>query len=325
MKSALVTGGAGFIGSNLCEKLLSLGYKVINIDNFSDYYNPCIKRVNISNSLTNPNYVLVQGDIRDRELLDVVFSKYEVETVIHLAALPGVRKSIECPWEYMDVDITGTVNILEACRKYKISKLIFASSSSVYGNNKMPFVEEDVVNSQMSPYAMAKAAGELLCRTYHNLYQLSIVCLRFFTVYGPRQRPEMAIHKFTNLIDEGKEITIYGDGTNARDFTYIDDIVEGIVASMNIKVGFEIFNLGNSNMININDLIYIIEKNLKKTANKNYISLQSGDVMNTCSNISKSKAMLDYSPSTSIEEGVALFVIWYNSYKNIYRMKNIKE
>lgn len=318
MKSVLVTGGAGFIGSNLCDSLLELGYRVVNIDSFSDYYNPYIKRVNIVNSLKYSNYVLVQGDIRDRKLLHEVFAKYNFDTVIHLAAIAGVRKSIETPWEYMDVDVTGTVNILEVCRKYEVKKVVFASSSSVYGNNKMPFVEKDVVDSQMSPYAAAKASGELLCKTYHNLYGMPIVCLRFFTVYGPRQRPEMAIHKFTRLIDEGKAITIYGDGTNSRDYTYIDDINQGIISAMNIKTGFEIFNLGNSNSININNLICLIEKSIGKTAIKNYIKLQDGDVLNTCSDINKSKELLNYNPCTTIEKGIDLFVSWFKTYKNLY-------
>jgi UDP-glucuronate 4-epimerase len=318
MKNVLVTGGAGFIGSNLCDSLLKLDYKVINLDNFNDYYNPCYKRINIINTQLDPNYVLVQGDIRNNEVLRRIFSKYNIDIVIHLAALPGVRRSIENPREYIDIDINGTANLLEFCSKYEVSKLIFASSSSVYGNNKIPFNEEDKIDSQMSPYAAAKAAGELFCKAYNNLYGISIVCLRFFTVYGPRQRPEMAIHNFTRLIDEGKEILIYGDGTSSRDFTYIDDITQGIIASMKLNCNFEIFNLGNSNSINIEELIHLIEKKLGKVAKKNYLETQRGDAFSTCADITKAIQLLNYKPDTQIEQGIDKFVDWYNSYKYIY-------
>jgi UDP-glucuronate 4-epimerase len=320
MKYILVTGGAGFIGSNLCEALLKLDYKVINLDNFNDYYNPCYKRINIINAQLNPNYILIQGDIRDNELLDKIFTKYNIDTVVHLAALAGVRKSIENPNECIDIDINGTVNLLEACNKHMVSKMVFASSSSVYGNNKIPFNEGDIVNSQMSPYAAAKAAGELLCRTYNNMYKLPIVCLRFFTVYGPRQRPEMAIHNFIRCVDEGKEIVIYGDGTSTRDYTFVDDIIHGIISAIKIGCDFEIFNLGNSNSITLNYLINLIENKLGKTAIKNYTNLQRGDVFNTFADITKAKRLLNYNPSIPIEKGIDLFVNWYYLYKDLFKI-----
>lgn len=320
MKNILVTGGAGFIGSHLCNKLLEKGNRVINLDNFNDYYNPCFKRMNIAGTEINPNYFLVQGDIRNDEMLDLIFSKYKIDAVVHLAALAGVRNSLENPKEYMDVDVKGTVNILEYCRKNNVSKVVFASSSSVYGMRKIPFYEYDVIDSQESPYAAAKAAGELICRTYSNIYGLPIVCLRFFTVYGPRQRPEMAIHKFTRLIDEGKEIEIFGDGNSSRDYTYVEDIVEGILASIDHECKFEIFNLGNSHTISMNSLISVIENKVGKPAIKKYTGMQSGDVINTCADITKAYMLLNYNPKTSIEEGIEKFVKWYNEYKVLYKI-----
>lgn len=318
MKYILVTGGSGFIGSHLCEKLLELGYLVINLDNFNEFYNPCFKKINIVNAQFNPNYILIQADIRNSDILNKIFSKYEIDTVIHLAALAGVRNSIENPMEYVDVDINGTVNILESCRINKVKKIIFASSSSVYGVRPTPFHEYEYVDSQTSPYATAKAAGELYCRTYNNLYKIPTVCLRFFTVYGPRQRPEMAIHNFTKCIDEGREIQIFGEGISSRDYTYIDDIVQGIISTINFDCNFEIFNLGNSKTVNLNYLISLIENKLGKLGNKKYIKVQMGDVLDTCSDISKAQRLLNYNPSTDIEVGIEKFINWYNIYKNIY-------
>lgn len=311
MNSVLVTGGAGFIGSNLCEKLLEEGNRVINLDNFNDYYDNSIKIENIKRAKESINYVLVKGDIRERDAIENIFSKYKIDTVVHLAALPGVRTSISNPADYVDVDIKGTVNVLEACKNNLVSKVIFASSSSVYGNNRIPFKEKDEVNFQTSPYAAAKASGELLCRVYNNLYEIPIVCLRFFTVYGPRQRPEMAIHKFVKLIAEGKEISIYGNGNSKRDYTYVEDIVDGIISAINLKCGFEIFNLGNSNEVELNYLINLIEKKLGKTAIKKYMGLQMGDVFKTQGDITKAKLLLGYSPKTSIENGIEKFINWY--------------
>ena len=311
MSTILVTGGAGFIGSHLAEKLLEHGHKVINIDNFNDFYDPLIKRMNILKAKLSPRYNLIEGDIRDKKLLDQVFTAYKIDIVVHIAALAGVRKSIENPLEYVDVDIKGTVNLLEHSRIYKVKKFIYASTSSVYGLNAIPFKEEDNIKSPISPYAAAKHAGELFCKTYHTLYGMEVVCLRFFTVYGPRQRPEMAIHYFVKTIDEGELISIFGDGTSSRDYTYIDDIIKGIVASIYLNCEFEIFNLGNSNPTKLNNLIELIEKKLGKNAYRMYYEMQSGDVEHTYADIRKSKSMLGYEPTVSIEDGIERFVDWY--------------
>lgn len=315
MSRILITGGAGFIGSHLCENLLENGCMVTNIDNFNEYYDPAIKRRNIIKAQSNPNYMLVEGDIRDDDLLQCIFNDYEIDSVVHLAALAGVRKSIESPDEYVDVDIKGTVRILEVCHKFKVKKLVFASSSSVYGSNPVPFKEDDRVDSQVSPYAVAKRAGELYCKSYNALYGIPIICLRFFTVYGPRQRPEMAIHNFTRLIDEGKEISIYGDGSSSRDYTYIDDIIQGIMKSINLTCSFEVFNLGNSNAVNLEYLISLIERSLGKSAHKRYYPFQKGDVDDTFAELTKSKKLLGYQTGVGIEEGIERFVEWYKNKK----------
>lgn len=319
MSTILVTGGSGFIGSNLCQRLLELGHNVMNLDNFNDFYDPKIKWANIKSAQSHSNYTLIEGDIRDSRVLEKIFNSNTIDIVIHLAAIAGVRKSISNPSEYVDIDIKGTVNILEYCRKYNIKKLIFASSSSVYGTNSIPFNEKDCISSQISPYAAAKASGELFCKTYSSLYKIPIICLRFFSVYGPRQRPEMAIHNFTKLINEGKEVVIYGDGKSKRDYTYIDDIVDGIIASINYNCEFEIFNLGHSEPVNINDLIKIIEAKLDKNAYKRYHKMQAGDVQNTYANIDKAKKLLNYKPKVGIQEGIERFVAWYNNnFQNYY-------
>jgi len=311
MNSVLVTGGAGFIGSHLCEKLLELGCSIINIDNFDPFYDPQIKRDNISSVLTNSQYTLVTGDIRDTALLDSIFKKYRIDTVVHLAALAGVRKSIDSPLDYVDVDIKGTVNLLEASRKYTAKKFVFASSSSVYGSSIQPCKENDCVNLQMSPYAAAKLSGELFCATYNSLYKLPIVCLRFFTVYGPRQRPEMAVHKFTRLIWEGKEVPIFSNGKSYRDYTFIDDIIDGIVRSIELKCNFEIFNLGNSKPIQLDQLINLLEHKIGKPAYKRYLPSQKSDVECTCADITKAKSLLGYEPAISIDKGIERFVDWF--------------
>lgn len=313
MSSILVTGGAGFIGSTLCERLIKLGHKVVNYDNFNDFYSPSIKKNNISKIKRDQNYVCIEGDIRDSFLLETTFKLFEIDKIIHLAAMAGVRKSIESPLEYIDVDIGGTVNLLELSKKYNIKKFIFASSSSVYGKNPIPFRENDYIDLQISPYAAAKHSGELYCKTYNELYKIPIICLRFFTVYGPRQRPEMAIHSFTRLIDEGKEIPIYGDGKSSRDYTYIDDAVDGILSALDTVCSFEIINIGNSCPIAINKIINLIEEKLDKPALKRYIKPQPGDVFHTLADISKAQALLGYEPKTSIDEGLDKFISWYKN------------
>ncbi|MFA5239537.1 MAG: GDP-mannose 4,6-dehydratase [Phycisphaerae bacterium] len=315
----LVTGTAGFIGSHLSERLLADGITVVGVDNFDDFYDPQIKRQNIQSCLKNKNFQLIEADIRDNSAMDKAVGS-GIETIVHLAARAGVRPSIEKPLLYADVNINGTMVLLEAAKKHKISKFVFASSSSVYGNNKkVPFSEDDNVDFPISPYAATKKSCELLCHTYHHLYGISINCLRFFTVYGPRQRPDLAIHKFAKLIEQGKPIPVYGDGTMSRDFTYIDDIITGVVAAINqlsshqaraTGHGFNIYNLGESRPITVNDLITEIEKALGKKAIKKYLPPQPGDVERTYADVTKAVRELGYRPNTTIPAGLAKFVHW---------------
>lgn len=313
----LITGGAGFIGSNLTDKLLSEGHSVICHDNFDDFYSPSIKRENISQALKNKDFSLVSGDIRDKTLLGKIFSDNKVDMVIHLAARAGVRPSIQNPSLYYDVNVNGTLCLLEEMRKAGISQMIFASSSSVYGNNrKTPFSENDIVDFPISPYAATKKAAELLCHTFHHLYGFDIFCLRFFTVYGPRQRPEMAIHMFAQNILEQVPIKMFGDGSSKRDYTYIEDIVSGIRgAAKNLK-GYEIINLGESQTISLSELVTLIEKKIGKKAIVEVLPSQSGDVDITFADISKAQRLIGYSPQTGIEAGIGRFTDWLLSKKN---------
>ena len=307
---ALVTGAAGFIGSHLCERLLAESYKVVGVDNFDDFYDPQIKRRNLGSCLRHKDFRLVEADIRDSAAMENVISN-GVETIVHLAAKAGVRPSIAQPLLYADVNVNGTVVMFEAAKKHNVNRFIFSSSSSVYGNNeKVPFSEKDNVDFPISPYAATKKAGELICHTYYHLYGISIICLRFFTVYGPRQRPDLAIHKFARLIEQNKSIPVYGDGTMMRDFTYIDDIIDGVIAAMQKCTGFDIYNLGESRPIMVNDLIAEIEKALGKKATKEYLPPQPGDVERTYADVTKAIKELGYKPSTIIEEGLAKFVDW---------------
>jgi len=306
----LVTGAAGFIGSHLCERLLAIGWPVVGVDNFDDFYDPEIKRRNIETSLADSRFTLIEADIRDAKAMEQALAR-DIEVVVHLAARAGVRPSIEQPLLYADVNIDGTVALLEAVRKHHLQRFVFGSSSSVYGNaGKVPFAEEDNVDFPISPYAATKKAGELICHTYHHLYGISVTCLRYFTVYGPRQRPDLAIHKFARLIEQGKPIPVYGDGTASRDFTYIDDIIDGTVAAIENCAGFEIYNLGESKPITVNDLIGQIEKALGKKAQREYLPPQPGDVARTYADITKATEQLGYNPGTTIEEGLAKFVAW---------------
>jgi UDP-glucuronate 4-epimerase len=307
---ALITGAAGFIGSHLCERLLADGWTVVGADNFDDFYDPQIKRRNISDCLENENFRLIEADIRDGDAMDKIIGG-DIQIIVHLAAMAGVRPSIAQPLLYADVNINGTMVLLELAKKHGIDNFIFGSSSSVYGNNeKVPFSEDDNVDFPISPYAATKKAGELICHTYHHLCGMSITCLRFFTVYGPRQRPDLAIHKFAKLIEQDKPIPVYGDGTMMRDFTYIDDIVNGIVAAMDRCGGFNIYNLGESEPITVNDLIAEIEKALGKKAVREYLPPQPGDVERTYADITKSVRELSYNPKTSIQAGLANFTDW---------------
>ena len=309
----LITGAAGFIGSHLTERLLDAGHNVVGLDNFDDFYAPKIKQKNIAHCLKNKKFQLIKGDIRDSETVEKIVSN-GIETIIHLAAKAGVRPSIAMPLLYADVNINGTMTMLEAAKKFNIPKFIFASSSSVYGNNeKVPFSENDNVDYPISPYAATKKACELICHTYHHLYCTSISCLRLFTVYGPRQRPDLAIHKFAKLIKTDNPIEVYGDGNMSRDFTYIDDIIDGIIAAIDRCNGFNIYNLGESNTITVNDLIAAIEKTIGKKALKNYAPAQPGDVIRTFADIRKAREQLGYDPKTTIEQGLAKFYDWFKT------------
>jgi UDP-glucuronate 4-epimerase len=314
MSTILVTGGAGFIGSHLCERLLSNGVKVICLDNFDAFYDPNIKIKN-TEAITNkfPDlFELVTGDIRNPEQLKEVFQKNRIDFVVHLAARAGVRPSIAEPLPYQDVNIRGTMVLLEACKEYRIQDFIFASSSSVYGENqRVPFSEKDLDIQPISPYGATKRAGELLCYSYHHLYGMNIACLRIFTAYGPRQRPEMAIHKFTRFIDQGEKIPIYGDGSSRRDYTYIDDLINGILGVIQYHKGFEIYNLGESQTTSLKELIRLIEETFGKKAKTEMLEFQPGDVSATYADIRKAKRMLKYHPTVKMKEGIRRFVEWY--------------
>lgn len=320
-----VTGGAGFIGSHLCETLLKMGRHVITLDNFNTFYDPAIKHRNITEirsmmekeAIHESHFQIIEGDIRDFELLKTIFSKQKgAITIIHLAAMAGVRPSIENAPLYTDVNINGTQNIFEIAKIFNIKKVIYASSSSVYGENeKVPFSEADLVDFPISPYAMTKKSNELMAHTYHHLYDLDMIGLRFFTVYGPRQRPDLAINKFTRMIDHNEPIPFYGDGTTRRDYTYIDDIIDGVIKSIvyaekNENV-YQILNLGESHTTTLKQLVETIEGALGKSAIINRLPSQPGDVPQTFADISKAKALIGYAPTTLIKEGITKFVAWY--------------
>jgi len=308
----LVTGGAGFIGSHLCERLLGEGHRVVCLDNFDDFYDPRIKRRNIQEATEMVGFELVEGDIRDSHLIARVFRGQTFDVVIHLAARAGVRPSIEYPKLYEEVNVQGTVSLLDACREFGVKSIVFASSSSVYGgNSKVPFSEGDRVETPISPYGATKKAGELFCYTYHRLFGISIACLRYFTAYGPRQRPEMAIHKFTRLIDGNEKVPMYGDGQSMRDYTYIDDIVDGTMGAIYANEGYEIYNLGESRTVRLSDLIGMLEKALGKRAIIEGLPEQRGDMLVTYANIGKARKKLGYAPRVSMEEGIRRFVEWY--------------
>ncbi|MBM4026415.1 MAG: NAD-dependent epimerase/dehydratase family protein [Planctomycetes bacterium] len=307
---AVVTGAAGFIGSHLTERLLRDGWAVTGVDNFDGFYDPQVKRDNLAACLSHPHFRLLEADIRDKTAMEAALPD-DTDVIVHLAARAGVRPSILEPVLYMDVNINGTVALLEIARQRHIGRFVFASSSSVYGNNeKVPFSETDNVDYPISPYAATKKAGELICHTYHHLYGLAINCLRFFTVYGPRQRPDLAIHKFARLIEAGKPIPVFGDGTMMRDFTYIDDIINGVVAAMDRCTDYQIYNLGESQPISVTDLITELAHALGKPATRQYLPPQPGDVERTYADIAKAETQLDYQPSTHIRTGLARFVAW---------------
>ncbi len=309
----LVTGGAGFIGSHVCERLLRDGHSVWAFDDLNDFYDPQFKRANIRDiqALAKP-FEFFHGDLCDADAVNEFFSSVKFDQVIHLAARAGVRPSLEQPALYQRVNVEGTVNVLEAARKTGVKKITIASSSSVYGvNAKTPFTESDPIFSAVSPYAASKLAGEALGHTYHHVYKMDVAALRFFTVYGPRQRPDLAIHKFTKLIDAGKPIPVFGDGSTARDHTYVTDILEGVIACTKKEFGFEIFNLGESQTVKLSELISLIENALGKKAIIDRQPLQPGDVPITFADISKARAQLGYQPQVKVEKGIPLFVDWF--------------
>ena len=328
--SVLVTGGAGFIGSHVVERLLNQGEEVICLDNFDPFYDPTIKRQNLARVAPHPRFHLVEGDIRDQPLLEKLFGDYPITHVFHAAAKAGVRPSIQDPLGYEAVNIQGTMGLLEMARKRPIENFVFASSSSVYGNSpRLPFTEDQPLGIACSPYGATKQAGELFCATYHLLYQLPVIGLRFFTVYGPRQRPEMAIHKFCRLIDQGKRVSLYGDGSSQRDYTYIEDAVEGVMAALAYPAGAapgpsgkdtgpsgknkwsEMVNIGEAQTIELKELILLLEDGLGKKAVVEYLPPQPGDVPATCADLRKAQQLLGYRPRTGIKEGIQHFIEWY--------------
>jgi len=316
MATVLVTGGAGFIGSHVCQRLLGRGDSVVCLDNFNDYYDPAFKRENVAALSAGGGFTLVEGDIRDPEAVEQAFSAVgrggDGGAVVHLAARAGVRPSLEDPPLYQDVNVRGTVNMLEGARRHGALSFVFGSSSSVYGSRReVPFRETDDVTRPISPYAATKLAGEALCYTYHHLYDIPITCLRFFTVYGPRGRPDMAIYSFTKAVFEGREIEMYGDGTTARDYTYVDDIVDGILAALDRRLDYEIINLGESQTTQLKDLIDLIAGAVGKPAKVRRGPERPGDVPITYADVSLARRLLDYDPKVKVPEGVPRFVEWY--------------
>jgi UDP-glucuronate 4-epimerase len=310
----LVTGGAGFIGSHLTRRLLGRGDRVTVLDDFNDFYDPARKRRNVAPFLAHHAYRLVEGDIRDQALVDRLFAAERFDSVVHLAARAGVRPSLAEPILYEDVNCIGTLRLLEAARRHGPQTFVFGSSSSVYGiNRKVPFSEEDEINQPISPYATTKRTGELLCFNYHHLYGLRTSCLRFFTVYGPAQRPEMAIHKFTDLLAHGKAVPLYGDGSTRRDYTFIDDIIDGIVAAHDLAPGFEILNLGGAETTALSDLVHWIAAELGVEPRIDFQPEQPGDVPITFADVAKAGRLLGYAPRVPIREGLKRFVAWYRA------------
>lgn len=323
MITYFITGGAGFIGSSLTKKILESGNKVVTIDNFCDFYNPKIKENNIKEFAKNSNYKMYRADIRDKEAIKKIFDENKIDIVMHLAAMAGVRPSIENPILYQEVNCMGTQNILEEMKAHNIKNLVMASSSSVYGNCKeVPFREDMVVDYAISPYAATKKANEVMTHVYHKLFDMNVIMLRFFTVYGPKQRPDLAINKFTRLMLEDKEIPMFGDGTTSRDYTYIDDIVEGIQKSckycMNNENVYEILNIGNSSPVSLKEMIETIGKALGKTPKIKQLPMQPGDVDRTYADISKAKKLIGYEPKVSFEQGIKNFVEWYKQNTELY-------
>lgn len=325
MRSILITGGAGFIGSHLVDRLLSEGdWQVTVIDDFNDFYAPSIKRENISTHASNSSFKLIEADIRDAGALQKAFAGTKYDCIVHLAARAGVRPSLTEPRLYVETNINGTMNLLELARERGVKQFVFGSSSSVYGvNEKVPFSEDDPIFNPISPYAATKAAGELICHAYSHLYDMRILCLRFFTVYGARQRPDLAIHKFAKLISEGKSIPVFGDGSTRRDYTYIDDIVAGVRAAIDYdQTNYEVINLGESRTVELRELIALLEKELGARAEIDRQPPQPGDVPQTFADVAKARRLLHYDPQTDIETGLHRFVEWFRANREGSRSKS---
>jgi len=317
MTKVLITGGAGFIGSACAKALIDRGDEVVIIDNFNDYYDPSLKEARIKKFLKGYKFKLYRGDIRDEKLIDKIFKKEKLDKVIHLAAMAGVRNSLLNPKLYADVNIMGSLNLLEAAVKYKIKNFVFASSSSVYGNNKkVPFSESDPVDTPISPYAASKKADELIAHTYSHIYGLNITALRFFTVYGPWGRPDMALFLFTDAITKGEPIKVYNYGKMSRNFTYVDDIVSGTLTVLDKCTGYGVMNIGGDKEETLLRFIEVIEKNVGKIAKKNLMPIQPGDVPSTVADIKKLRK-LGWKPTTRIEKGISNFVSWYKQYYKV--------
>jgi UDP-glucuronate 4-epimerase len=313
-RNILVTGGAGFIGSHLVDRLLAKGgWRVTVVDDFNDFYDPALKRENVRAHLCDARFRLAEADIRDRAALEKVFGGADFDTVVHLAARAGVRPSLSEPLLYSETNVTGTLNLLELARARGVRQFVFGSSSSVYGERaRVPFSEDDAVARPISPYAATKAAGELLCHTYSHLWGLRCVCLRFFTVYGARQRPDLAIRKFAALISEGRPVPVFGDGTTRRDYTYVEDIIGGVRAAIDYEATpFEAINLGESRTVELRELISLLERELGREARIERLPPQPGDVPQTYADISKARRLLGYDPRTQIEDGLRKFVEWF--------------
>lgn len=312
MKTIIVTGVAGFIGSHVAKALLTRGDRVVGIDDLNDYYSPEWKKANITPLKNDAGFIFFEGDIRNQSFIENIWEQYSADAVIHLAARAGVRPSLEFPLLYESVNVGGTLTVLEACRKFQVKKVVFASSSSVYGNQGVtPFTESMTTDFPLSPYAATKKAGEVLCATYSQLYKISCTCLRFFTVYGPGGRPDMAPYLFTKAILDDKPIVQYGDGSTARDYTYIDDIVQGVIAALEVESLFEAINLGNNQPVSLHDFISTIERITGKKAHRNIQPIPAGDMKVTFAETSKAKNLLHYQPHTDIETGMTHFIEWY--------------
>jgi len=320
----MVTGGAGFIGSHLCERLLARNCQVICLDNFNNFYDPRLKEDNLKGILKNSNFTLIRGDILDKNLLENIFSKNNISKIVHLAAIAGVRQSIGDPFSYIDVDVKGTVLLLEMAKKFKVSHFIFGSSSTVYGQeSKIPFDEKEEKLAPISPYGVSKLAAEKFCQAYNKLYKIPVTILRYFCAFGPRQRPELVLPKFVRLAKRGESIPQYGEGDSARDYTYIDDIIDGTIRAIDKKFNFEIFNLGNSKPVKLRDLIKVLAKKTKIKLKIKKMPEQLGDAKITYASIKKGKKLLGWEPKVSFEEGVEKYLIWHKEKEKFLNTLNL--